>query len=239
MGFLKTPYLPEGKVRVAIGDIESNTIKIIKPYYAHALPCSMRLHADISFCYLGQGIAVCAPEAFEYYKNPLESTAIKLIKGNASLGGNYPHDAAYNVAIVGKTLYCKKDITDTVLLQTAQALGYKIININQGYAKCSVCPVDSSSAISADMSFYKAAVKEGCDVLLITNDNIKLEGYPNGFFGGCAFMEEKEVFSIKGDITTLPQGDIISQFLKKKNISIKNSAGDVYDFGSLIPIIEE
>lgn len=239
MGFIDMPYLPKGRVSVAVGDVSIENVKIIKPYYVPCLPESMRLHADLSFCYLGGGVAVCAPEAYDYYSKELAPYGIELKMGKCAVRGNYPCDAAYNVAIVGSTIYCKKNITDPVLIHKAQEMGYKTVNINQGYAKCSVCPVDSNSAISADMSFYKAAVREGVDVLLITNDNIKLPGYPCGFFGGAAYMEAKGIFSVKGDITALPQYALIKEFLKKRNIKIKNSVGDVHDFGSLIPIIEE
>lgn len=239
MDFLKIPYLPQKKTIVAVGDIDIPHIKVIKPYYAEILPESMRLHADLSFCYLGKGVAVCAPEAYDYYVNKLGGFSLKLKKGSSPLGRNHPFDAAYNVAIVGNKMFCRVNITDKVLLETAEQMGYKIVNMNQGYGKCSVCPVDEYSAISADMSFFKAAKKEGIDTLVITNHGIQLSGYDNGFFGGCAYMESKNVFSAKGDIRYLPCYDKITDFLTQRNIAVKISHGPVTDFGSFIPIIEE
>lgn len=239
MSFIKVPYLPKGNVRVAVGDIKIEGVKIIKPYKIDSLPKSMQHHADLSFCYLGEGIGVCSPEAYEYYKKELEFTSLKLIKGEKSVGSNYPCDAAYNIAIVGKRIFCRMDICDKVLLEKAKSMGYEIINIKQGYAKCSVCPVDEKSAISADMSFYKAATAQGLDVLLITNDNICLEGFENGFFGGCSYMAQKGVLSVKGDLKFLLQHSEIEEFLKKRKMSIKNGSGKVFDFGSFIPITEE
>lgn len=239
MSFIEVPYLPKGTVKVAVGDIALDGVKVIKPYCIKALPSSMQYHADLSLCYLGRGIAVCAPEAYDYYTESLGFTKLKLIKGEAGVGSNYPYDAAYNVAIVGKRLYCKVKITDPVLLNTARAMGYEIININQGYAKCSVCPVDEKSAISADMSFGKAAVTGGLDVLLITNDNICLEGFENGFFGGCSYMAKKGELNVKGDFATLPHYEEIREFLKKRGISVGKGSGSVKDFGSFIPLTEE
>ena len=118
-------------------------------------------------------------------------------------------------------------------------MGYSITNIKQGYAKCSVCPVDEKSAISADMSFYKAAVRDGLDVLLITNDNIRLEGFDNGFFGGCAYMVQSDALGAKGDLRTLPQYEKIEEFLNKRGIAVEKGNGTVIDFGSFIPIAEE
>ena len=199
----------------------------------------MQHHADLSFCYLGKGVAVCAPEAYDYYKEKLAFTSIELIKCEKEVGSNYPLDAAYNVAIVGGALYCKRTICDGVLLKVAQSMGYEIVNINQGYGKCSVCPVDEKSAISADMSFYKAATKKGVEVLLITNEGICLDGFTNGFFGGCAYMADKNTLCIKGDGKTLPSYEKITEFLKIRGISISVGKGAVTDFGSFIPIMEE
>lgn len=239
MDFLKTPYLPKGRVVLAVGDVKIASVTVIEPFYLADLPLSMRRHADLSFCYLGSGVAVCAPEAYVYYSEKLAPWGIRLIKGDKSVGSNYPYDAAYNVAIVGKKLFCKAGLTDSVLLTKAEALGYEIINIRQGYAKCSVCPVDENSAISADMSFYKAAVKKGVDVLSITNGNISLEGFENGFFGGSTYCAQKGVVGAKGDMKTLPEYEKIKEFLNKRGIDIAQGDGAVTDFGSFIPLCEE
>ncbi len=241
MHFVKTPYIPQGKTLVGIGDVVHSDINIIKPFYLEKLPIGLRYHADLSFCYLGEGIAVCAPESYAYYKKAFENTPLEIIKGEKYLDMHYPNDASYNVAIVGDKMFCKKDITDKVLLNKAEECGYKIININQGYGKCSVCPIDETGAISADMSFCKAAEKNGVEVLFITNDTIKLSGYNNGFFGGCAYLYDKNTLFTKGDITTHPDYEKINSFLKKRNITIKctKTRDSLCDFGSFIPIWEE
>lgn len=239
MEFIEKPYLPQKRITVAVGDIKIQGALVIKPYRAECMPPSMKYHGDLSFCCLGQGVCVCAPEAYDYYNEHLKDRKVKLIKGESVLSGNYPYDAAYNVAIVGDKIFCKKAITDPILLYEAEKMGYKTVNINQGYAKCSVCPVDEKSAISADASFIKSAEKEGVEVLKVTNGNICLDGFDNGFFGGCCFMTDKKTFSLKGDIRTLPQYGEIKEFLEKRGISIIHGNGPVTDFGSLIPIMEE
>lgn len=241
MNFVKTPYIPQGKTAIGIGDITHDGINIIKPFYLEKLPIALRYHADLSFCYLGEGVAVCAPESYEYYKKAFENTSLELIKGEKYLDMHYPLDASYNVAIVGNKMFCKKDITDRVLLNKAQECGYEIININQGYGKCSVCPVSQNSAISADMSFCKAAEKHGIEVLCTTNDTIMLPGYNNGFFGGCAYLYDKNTLFTKGDITTHPDYEKIALFLEKQKITVmcRKTKDFLCDFGSFIPIWEE
>ncbi len=241
MHFVKTPYIPQGKTLFAVGDVKRDDITIIKPFYLDKLPHGLRYHADLSFCYLGDGIAVCAPESYDYYIKAFENTSLEIIKGEKYLDMHYPKDASYNVAIVGDKMFCKKDIADRVLLDKAEECGYEIININQGYAKCSVCPIDEKSAISADASFCKAAEKAGIDTLRITNETIQLRGYDNGFFGGCAYLCDKNTFCTKGDITTHPDYEKISLFLEKRNIKTEYTKTKDFlcDFGSFIPVCEE
>lgn len=240
MSFLKIPYLPQSKVTIGIGDINCESIEIVPPCDFLNLPESLKRHADLSFCYLGEGIAVCAKGSREYYQKMLGKTQITIIEGETTLDRHYPLDAAYNVAILGKKIFCKKDISDKTLLNEAERLNYKIIDIKQGYGKCSVCPVDENSAISADVSFARAAEKEGVDVLLITNDTIILPMFSNGFFGGSAFMADKNTLYVNGDINLHPDADRIEEFLEKRNIKINCTKGvPLLDFGSFIPICEE
>lgn len=240
MDFVEIPYLPKKKTALAVADIKMDNIKTILPCPQLELPAALSKHADLSFCYLGRGNAVCARGSLDYYKAKLKGIPIRLTEGDALLDRHYPYDAAYNVAIVGKKLFCKKSAADKVLLTEAEKMGYKIININQGYSKCSVCPIDEQSAISADKSFAKKAEAEGIEVLLITNDAVLLPPYKNGFFGGCAFMADKNTLNVKGDINSHPDCGKITEFLAKRNIQIKSlDTGSLFDFGSFIPLLEE
>ncbi|MGM9551022.1 MAG: DUF6873 family GME fold protein [Clostridia bacterium] len=240
MKFVEIPYLPQKKALYAVGDIKDNTSLVIPPYENKRVHPSLTKHTDLTFCYLGQGIAVCERESYNYYKEKLEKFNMTLIEGEKTLDMHYPSDAAYNVAIVGKKIFCKKSITDPVLMREAEKMGYKIVNINQGYGKCSVCPVSENAAISGDVSFARAAEREGVEVLLITNKGILLQGFDNGFFGGCAYMKDKNTIAFNGDITKHPDYEKIKNFLKSKEIEIENtSKATLYDFGSFSPIIEE
>ncbi len=240
MDFVKTPYLPKKRAVLAVGDVKIEGVRVITPFESERVHKSLKKHADLTFCYLGEGVAVCEKEAYDYYKEELSFSGITLLQGESLLDLHYPFDAAYNVAITGKKIFCRIASTDKVLLNTARELGYEIIDIKQGYAKCSVCPVGEFSAISADMSFVKKAENEGIEVLQITNNTISLPGFSNGFFGGSAFMADEHTLFVNGDLSLHPDCEKIKSFLKKREIEAKClSEFPIYDFGSFIPIIEE
>lgn len=237
--FIEIPYLPESDIEVSVAARKA-VGRVIAPYGGARLPKGTRTHADLTFCYLGGGTAVAAPEAYDYYKSAFSGSGLKLIRGKKRLDMHYPSDCAYNVAPVGKKLFCRVSAADSVLLCEAESMGYKIIDINQGYAKCSVCPVTQNAAISADPSFCRAAKREGIDVLLITNDTILLPGYKNGFFGGAAYMKNPRTLVTAGSIKLHPDGERITDFLKAYGISAESdSETPLFDFGSLCAVMCE
>ncbi|MCD8048166.1 MAG: hypothetical protein LUG52_00915 [Clostridia bacterium] len=237
--FLEYPYLPEGDIAVAVANKGDKEMSIIEPFEVKILPRGLRRHADLTFCYLGLGEAVCAPESYEYYAEKTAALGLKLTKGEKTLGCHYPGDSAYNVATIGRKMFCRVDITDARLLRKAAELGYEIIKIKQGYAKCSVCPITPNAAISADVSFCRAAERAGADCLLITNEQVKLEGYDNGFFGGAAYMKNKTTLCAKGDLRRQPDYEKICAFLARYGIEAERGEGEIEDFGSLCGICEK
>ena len=68
----------------------------------------------------------------------------------------YPKDVLLNAAVVGEYLICNKK---TISCDILDFTDYKIIDINQGYSKCSTCIVNSQAIITDDISVDKATDK--------------------------------------------------------------------------------
>ncbi len=186
-------------------------------------------HADLSLCVLDDTV-VCAPSLYE------KTGKIKnfnLVKGESEPCEPYPNDILYNAAVIGKTVFCKTDKTDKKLLEVAEKNGYSIINVKQGYARCSTLPVSDSSLITSDSGIYSAALNVGFDALLVTNEGVMLDGYPNGFIGGCGgLFENKLIFS--GDISKHLDYERIKDFCGKYSVEVVYTAEPLYDFGSIL-----
>ncbi len=223
---------------IFIANTEIPGATVILPSELSSLPAPLQKHADLGICLVSDKKAVCPPDSFEYYKEKLAHYEIEIIKGEKALTCNYPGDSAYNVCIAGKKCFLNKSVCDRVLLDILTSEGYEIINVRQGYTKCSICPIDENSIITADVSIEKAAKEHGMDVLLISNKGIVLDGYDNGFFGGCTGMENKSTLLVNGNIDFFPDGDAVKEFLKNKGITIKNlKKGPLVDIGSILPLM--
>lgn len=238
MNYISTPYLPKKKVSLFIADTKIPNATVIPPPSIDILPYSMLRHADLGIAIIGLNKAVCPPESCAYYKNALSPYGFEIIEGKRSIGRHYPSDSAYNVGIVGKKCFLNKSVCDELLYEILISEGYEIIEIRQGYSKCSICPIDEKAFITGDTSIAKAGEKAGLDVLLISNDGISLPGFSNGFWGGSCGMGDSDELLVNGEVDSLPSGKEITTFLKHRNIKIKNlKKGEVLDIGSIIPLM--
>lgn len=191
-------------------------------------------HADIQIHYLGNSRFVCAPEAFEHYKKALPG-GFTLIKGNRPLGAKYPNDIAYNAAAVGDAIICSARHTEPYILSNYA----RILNVNQGYAKCSTCVVSENAVITADSSIFSAAAEQGIDALKIRAGHIALRGMDYGFIGGASGLIEKHVIAFNGELGTHPDGDKIKQFCNNHDVEIAElKNGILCDIGTFISNIE-
>ena len=146
---------------------------------------------------------------------------------------DYPNDVIFNALTLGNNIYGLEKNLSSTLKSQATAGGYNIINVRQGYTKCSVAKVRDSAIITADKGIASAASSRGIDVLVIGQGHVALDGYNTGFIGGsCGAFDESIYFC--GDLSGHPDADKIEEFCKKhKKSCISLSNEPLFDVGSL------
>ena len=158
-------------------------------------------HPDVFFCRLGIGDA--AP----------------LIRAtDAELGMGYPAEAAFNAACTGQYFIHNLKVTNPRLLETAHTAGLKLVQVPQGYTKCSTVIVDERSIITYDHGIAWACSAFGdLDVLLVSPGHVLLPGYRTGFIGGCSGRIENEVI-FNGDLSAHPDFAAILSFIESRGL---------------------
>ncbi len=176
----------------------------------------LRYHPDmqISGC---DGDFVCERGLYDYYKKILSSHGVNLSCGDSLLSCNYPGDIAYNVKVVGNSVFHKKSCTDPVLKQVLK--NKEFIDVSQGYSGCSICKVSENAIITADRSIHKKAIQNSIRSLLISPAHIDLEDFDYGFIGGASFYADKTVYFF-GDVSKHPDFEAIEQFCKSSGSKI-------------------
>jgi len=196
-----------------------DTFSIIPSVTCSVLSAPVSAHPDMALFKTEEKEFICSPDVFSDYEKTLKKYDVKLICGEKKLSCNYPEDIAYNVLKTDKFAFGKFTETDSKIIKYLENKKIDKINIKQGYAKCSVCNF-YGGIISSDAGICKAALGVGLDFLQIPQGEIKLPGYDYGFIGGASGLNSNGDVFFFGDLSSVSYGNLIYDFLKKKNIKI-------------------
>ena len=200
-----------------------------------ALQAPVSAHPDM-LLFLGKGRLFCHGDYCSIAENELaliaKITGAELVRTRDAMGKEYPSDVIFNAAAVGDCLICRRDAVSPSIVGLYN--DDEIINVKQGYAKCSVCVVNGNAIITADPSIVRAAEKKGIDVLSVSPNGVRLDGYDCGFIGGASGADDENVYFC-GNIDLHPDGEIIKDFCRKHGKSaVSLSDEPLYDYGTLI-----
>lgn len=159
----------------------------------------------------------------------------KVYKSKSALQIKYPYNICLNSLSIGNLFVHSIDFTDTNLLSLTK--NKKLINVKQGYTKCSTCIVNNHAIITSDVSIAKALSVEKIDVLLIPPGDILLPGLNYGFIGGATGLIEDNVLAFYGHLDYYLYGKEILKFLNKHRVEpvfLRN--GKLIDRGSIFRV---
>ena len=153
-------------------------------------------------------------------------------KSKSSLQELYPYNVILNSLSLGNLFVHSIKHTDTNILRFLK--NRKIIDVKQGYTKCSTCIVNDHAIITSDNSIAKALTLEKIDVLLIPPGDILLPGLNYGFIGGATGLIEDNVMAFYGHLDHYIYGKEVLKFLNKHKVEpvfLRN--GKLIDRGSI------
>jgi len=192
-------------------------------------------HVDIYVCNI-LGNLIVAKEQIEYIDEELKKSKIKYELGNSVLKSEYPNNICYNGVQLGSNFIHNIKYTDEKILNIAKENNLNIINVKQGYSKCSITIVDDNSVITSDEGIAKELVKHKIDVLLIKAGSVKLEDFEYGFIGGASGRVGNEIV-FNGNLEEHPDYIKIINFIEKKKLKVKYfKEYPLTDIGSIIEI---
>ena len=133
-----------------------------------------------------------------------------------NIGSKYPYNVALNALPIDNKLICLEKALHPLVKEYCLISGIEIINVKQGYTKCSTLKIDERSIITDDESIYNAALKTGINALLIEKGDIFLNEDNYGFIGGASATIGERIYFF-GDINKHRNADKIKEFIEKKN----------------------
>ena len=186
-------------------------------------------HTDILVHPLPSGELVVDRDNFEYYKKILPDK--KILPSHSSLSKKYPKDVPLNAFTFKNYFIHNLKFTDQVLLDYHKNSAYELINIKQGYGKCSSL-VTEYFIITSDGGIYES-LKDFIPIYKIKHGKIRLQNFNYGFIGGASGAFDKKIF-FTGDFSHHSSYEEILKIIKKYDYEIEILSKDpLEDFGSI------
>ncbi|GAA0718313.1 hypothetical protein GCM10008905_04930 [Clostridium malenominatum] len=152
-----------------------------------------------------------------------------------SLGSKYPLNIKLNAVNLKSYFIHNIKYTDEVLLEMTKHK--KLINVKQGYTKCSTAIVNDNAIITSDIAIARTLEVENFDVLLLPPGDISLPGLDYGFIGGCSGLLDENRLAFFGDLNYYSHGKDVITFLHKHGVEpIYLRKGKLIDRGSLFTV---
>ena len=186
-------------------------------------------HTDILVHPLPSGELVVDRDNLEYYKKIFPDK--KILPSHSSLSKKYPKDVPLNAFTFKNYFIHNLKFTDKVLLDYYKNSGYEMINIKQGYGKCSSL-VTNDFIVTSDGGIYES-LRDFIPIYKIKHGEIKLQNFNYGFIGGASGVLGKKIF-FTGDFSNHSSYEEILKIIKKYDYEIEILSKDlIEDFGSI------
>lgn len=162
----------------------------------------------------------------------LKKRGIRVLLSEKALQSSYPFNIALNALNLNHIFVHSLKYTDETLLEMVKHK--KMINVKQGYTKCSTAVVSGTAVMTSDRGIAKALNEEGIDVLLLPPGDILLPSLDYGFIGGCCGLLEERLLAFYGNLHNYAYGKEVMKFLKKHKVEpMFLSEGKLIDRGSI------
>lgn len=188
----------------------------------------LNTHPDILVHPLPNGDIVVDRDNFMYYDMLLRRT---VIKSESYLDEKYPSDVPLNAFTFKNYFVHNLKFTDKRLLEYYKENGYELIDIKQGYSKCTTL-VTEDFLITSDGGTYEK-LKDIMPIYRINHKEIKLENFNYGFIGGASGSLGKKIF-LTGNIKEHSSYEEIMRIINKYGYEVEIlSDNPIEDYGSI------
>lgn len=244
--FLNNPNLPQNKVTTVFADIDDIalkslfddlSVKVVNVVENIHLDAPVSRHSDILANYIGESTFLTDKNQNELCSF-IENNGGKYISVD-NICSPYPNDCLLNFADIGDFIICNKSILTEKIVELLPRK--TIIDVKQGYSKCSVCICKRNTIITDDISIYNAVSQyDNINSLLVEKGSVRINKYDYGFIGGCCGLVDENLLLFNGDLSTHSDFDKIKNFLYDNGVKYIDIKGKpLTDIGSIIPITEK
>ncbi|WP_251860950.1 DUF6873 family GME fold protein [Clostridium sp. Marseille-Q2269] len=216
-------------------NLEKKNIRVIGCPCSNVLYPAVCGHPDMLLNVIDNKNIVLHKDMNKNFVEYLGTLGINILKSAKSLQDKYPNDIILNALNLENIFMHKLNNTDPNLLSLVKHK--KLLNINQGYSKCSTAVVSQNAIITNDLKIGEILKDNDIDILLLPPGDILLPGLDYGFIGGTCGLIDNNALAFYGNLTLYKYGDKVLKFLKKHNVKPVFLSNDkLIDRGSIFCI---
>lgn len=191
-------------------------------------------HPDI-FLYQHPGGLIIAPNTPEEYQLLLQQKGVAYSLGKSAVGEKYPFSAYYNALYTPFGVLHNHNICDPAIQQTHPDR----LNCRQGYVRCNTIFL-GNSFFTSDRGIEKLLTQCAESIIYVDPQDIVLQGYSSGFFGGSVGVWSNKVY-VCGRINRIKDYSLLVDAIYAEGFEIVELYdGPVVDVGGIffIPTVE-
>ena len=173
-------------------------------------------HPDIQFVPLDTSTLLINKDIPNDFIQSLKSNNIDVLYSTNIIYGSYPTNIILNAVNLDSYFIHNLNFTDKTLLNHVKHK--TLIDVKQGYTKCSTAVVSNTALITSDPSIMKSIKNTDLDALYIPPGDIILPGFDYGFIGGTCGLIDNNVLAFFGSLDRYEHKDDIYAFLKKHKV---------------------
>ena len=232
------PRTPDDEVR----EIESLGFKVVAAESLDFLYEGVKGHPDLQFAPVGDRL-VCHRGISTAKLRELQGHGIECVPSVSALALPYPGHVILNASIGGGALIHRTDITDGALLEEAIRQGLRLIDVRQGYGRCSTSFIGDRCFATNDSGVAAALSENGFRVFFSPYGDVELEGFDYGFLGGCLSMVRSgsdRLVIVSGNLNEYVMGGELREFILSSGaIPVEVGKGRLKDRGSVLQVFKK
>lgn len=150
------------------------------------------------------------------------------------ISGKYPENIPLNACVIGKTLIGMLSSLAPELIEFCHHREYRMVNVRQGYTKCSCAVISDNALITSDNGIFHSLKGTEIEVLKIEEGRVGLCKNVSGFIGGASgYCDHKVYFT--GNIRLHPDYQRIKSFCEMHSAEIITlSDAPLWDIGGIV-----
>lgn len=243
--FVENPNLPKSmvsevivskKYKFIIDELRKLGLSVVEADELAGVSGAEKYHADISVIHLGDKNMLVAKNN-SILAEKLNQLGYNVVLSENNISGKYPSCIALNAVLLSKNLICRSSLIDNKLRKYCDKRSIKLVDVKQGYARCSTAVVAENAVITSDVGIYQACIKNNIDALKIESGYIEIDDYDYGFIGGTCGKLSDDILAFSGNIKEHKNYYNMKAFALNYGVNLLSlSDSRLFDIGGIIPI---